>query len=167
MSDAERVESAVAGAKLTAAGFYRTRAPLLLRLFSRLRLVGECWVFPGAPSDGYGRIRAHGRNHRAHRILYECIVGPVGNLDLDHLCRNRACCNPDHLEPVTRRENLLRGEGATAINAAKTHCPQGHPFNDANTYVTKLNQRMCRVCGRERARERKRKRSKREARRRG
>jgi len=88
----------------------------------------------------------------AHRWSYETFVGPIPEgLHLDHLCRNRACVNPDHLEPVTIRENLLRGVGPSATNARKTACPQGHPLAGANLYVNPNNsQRSCRECGRER-----------------
>jgi hypothetical protein len=75
------------------------------------------------------------------------IVGPIPEgQDLDHLCRNRACINPNHQQPVTRRVNLLRGETITAREASATHCPKGHPYDLLNTHFYKGN-RMCRKCG--------------------
>lgn len=89
----------------------------------------------------------------AHRWSYEHFVGPIPDgMHLDHLCRNRRCVNPQHLEPVTCRENLLRGTGASARNAIKTHCPAGHPYEGDNLYFHPIRkQRICRACGRLRA----------------
>lgn len=115
--------------------------------------VGDCWEWIGdVGEDGYGRFYADQRMHRAHRWLYEHMVGPIDTgLDLDHLCRNRPCVNPDHLEPVTRRENLIRGATIIAAQLAATHCPAGHPYNDENTYRNG-NQRRCRACQKQRDR---------------
>jgi hypothetical protein len=117
--------------------------------------VTGCWVYTGYISpNGYGQVVRRPRKYQAHRYTYEQVVGPIPEgLDLDHLCRNRACCNPDHLEPVTRRENCLRGlcgHITGAKNKAKTHCPQGHEYNEANTRYCK-GERSCRVCARESA----------------
>lgn len=106
-----------------------------------------CWIFTGAKtSTGYGNIRFGDKNYVAHRISYLLFVGGVApGLDLDHLCRDRACVNPEHLEPVTRRENLLRGETVTATHASKTHCPQGHEYTTDNTVVY-YGSRYCLAC---------------------
>lgn len=115
-----------------------------------------CWVWGGSHSpSGYGYISSITgldgvtRNVRAHRFVYELLVGPIPEgLTIDHLCRVRDCVNPAHLEPVTSRENTLRGNTLPAANAAKTHCPQGHGYTTENTYVTSMGRRMCRSCRR-------------------
>lgn len=120
-------------------------------------IVGGCWQWRGATTWGYGTAWAEGRTRRAHRLAYELLIGPIPDgLDLDHLCRNRACVNPTHLEPVTRRVNLLRGVGLTARRAAQTACIHGHPFDQANTIRRRDGTRDCRSClhNRNRARSR-------------
>jgi len=98
-------------------------------------------------ANGYGKVNIDGKAKLAHRVVYEALVGPIPEgLQLDHLCRNRACVNPAHLEPVTQRVNILRGTGTAAVHAAKTHCINGHPFDEANTYLYQGNKRMCRRC---------------------
>jgi hypothetical protein len=111
----------------------------------------ECWVWPGARNRlGYGAAKHEGKSYRAHRLVYQLRVGPIPDgLVLDHLCRNRACVNPAHLEPVTNAENLRR-----AVER-RTHCKQGHEFTPENTYHGK-DGRSCRICGREWMRNRRR-----------
>lgn len=109
----------------------------------------ECWEWQGALSHGYGLLRVDGKMVLAHRLAYEATRGPIAG-QLDHLCRNPRCCNPAHLEDVTQRENILRGVGVSAINAKKTHCPQGHEYTPENTYITRrvgaFRGRVCRTC---------------------
>jgi hypothetical protein len=111
-----------------------------------------CWLWSGAAADGgYGRVWLNGRMEQAHRVVYAAHRGPISHgLECDHLCRTPACVNPDHIELVTTRENLLRGRGHTAINAAKSRCANGHEFTPENTRI-KYGWRQCRACDRERA----------------
>jgi hypothetical protein len=122
---------------------------------SALRHRGVCWPWSGGVnSQGYGVFHpVHGVSVLAHRHAYELLVGVIAEgLNIDHLCRERTCVNPSHLEPVTQRENLLRGLTVTASNARKSECPQGHPYTPENTYrsPSKPNGRRCRACARER-----------------
>lgn len=114
-----------------------------------------CWLWTGTlDSSGYGRFAGNKQKHSAHRFSYEIAIGPIPKaLTLDHLCRVRACVNPTHLEPVTNRENVLRGIGLSAANARKTHCPKGHPYSGENLLVCVTPRgtqaRKCRTCSNE------------------
>jgi hypothetical protein len=130
------------------------RPTLEERLFSRCKEnEAGCWIWTGAKAGtGYGHIVVKGRGRPAHRVMYEFLIADVPEgLDLDHLCRTRDCVNPWHLEPVTRRVNIIRGE-KPAMNSGKTHCPRGHAYDESNTIVYR-GSRFCLACKRERGRE--------------
>jgi hypothetical protein len=113
-----------------------------------------CWDWVGATAlrRGYGMVRTRtGHQQQAHRFSYERFVGPIPEgLTIDHLCRNRACGNPAHMEPVTGKENTLRGIGPTACNARKAYCKRGHLLSGDNVYQHGRSGRMCRTCQRHR-----------------
>lgn len=101
-------------------------------------------------------MRVDGKQRYAHRLAYEWAVGPIPpGAQIDHLCREPRCINPDHLEAVTQRENIVRGESPSAVNARKTHCLHGHEFTPENTYRRPDDgNRQCRACANERNRQR-------------
>lgn len=110
-----------------------------------------CWEWTGAPlkNSGYCRIKMAGKTVVAHRAVYEALVGPIPHgLQLDHLCRNRKCVNPAHLEPVTAKVNQARGQSPVSENAAKTSCKRGHPLSGSNLFVRNDGRRRCRTCER-------------------
>jgi hypothetical protein len=106
-----------------------------------------CWEWLGAHDrHGYGTTTACDRKVGAHRVVYEALVGPIpAGLVIDHLCRNRGCVNPSHMEPVTDRVNKDRG----IASPTKTHCVHGHEFTPENTRHSQ-GRRNCRACDRRR-----------------
>lgn len=118
--------------------------------------VCECWEWLASKKvDGYGRCGiGDGKLGYAHRVSYELTIGPIGvGLQLDHLCRNRSCVNPWHLEPVTQQENTRRGEAGKNMRD-RTHCPRGHEYTPQNIRASKAGKRGCKTCHCERERER-------------
>jgi hypothetical protein len=120
-------------------------------------LQNSCWLWAGnCKPNGYGRLwdSVASRYVYAHRLMYENTIGKIPEkLQLDHLCRNTTCINPEHLEPVTQRENIFRGEGVAVKNAAKFHCIRKHSLSGENLIIEKRGGRKCRKCARDYARE--------------
>lgn len=125
--------------------------PRLMERIDRLSMpVTEsgCIVWTGSGNNkGYGQIRVNRKKMVAHRLMYELTFGAIPDgMQLDHLCRVRCCINPHHLEPVTCRENIMRGNGVAATHSRKTHCKNGHPLDGQNLVICKGRYRNCRVC---------------------
>ena len=132
------------------------------RFWSKVQKTETCWIWTASKDKhGYGQIgmssRTYGtkRPHKAYRVAYELLVGPVPvGLEIDHLCRNPSCVNPDHLEAVSHKENMRRGRSGWNTRA-KTHCPRGHDYSGPDGRVNKTaGSRYCCVCNRNRTRER-------------
>lgn len=141
-----------------------TATPVLDRIKARIKVSASgCWEWQGATRPGgYGIVQL-GRGvgtGRVHRVVYELLVGPIPDgLTIDHLCANPRCCNPDHLEPVTRSENAKRQWRDGRADPGRrqreqTHCKHGHAFDEANTYRDKRGSRCCRACARIKAQRR-------------
>lgn len=126
----------------------KAATPIELRIAAKFSVQHEtgCQIWQGSlDRHGYGQIFAGGKTFRVHRLNYILAKGELDvSVKLDHLCRNRACINPDHLDPVSDRVNILRGESFSAVNARKTHCDHGHEFSKTNTHFSK--KRNCRAC---------------------
>lgn len=112
-----------------------------------------CWHWLSTQTKGYGSFSLKGHQFKAHRVAWVLTYGSIDPaLTVDHLCRNRACVNPAHLELVTNRVNILRGESLQARNARKNVCIHGHPLNEENTRIRRNGWRDCRVCSRDKHR---------------
>ena len=124
------------------------------RFWNKVEKSDNCWNWTAGKRDGYGRFSLNGKLVNAHRYSYELLVEPINNnMQIDHLCRNRSCVRPDHLEPVTQYENFSRGLGTiNATNAAaelklsKNECKNGHLYTEDNTYFYKNGKRKFRRC---------------------
>lgn len=119
-------------------------------------LIGPCYEWTRGKSNGYGRVGlSNGSRIYIHRYVWELANGKIPDgMEIDHRCRNRACCNVDHLRIVTHKVNSTENVvGAIwQLRKAKTHCKRGHPFDEENTYATKNGGRHCRACARQRNR---------------
>jgi len=134
----------------------RGRKPPQERFWAKVQKTDTCWLWMAVRhhAKSYGQFKYEGRMVQAHVLAYTWLAGPVPKgLELDHLCRVRWCVNPAHLEPVPPLVNGLRGIGPHAVNARKTSCIHGHPFDEANTYIGTNRHgrptRVCRICRRE------------------
>lgn len=133
----------------------RPKTSIVERFFSKIIVnpKTQCWEWSGTKRSGYGRITTGGVRGSvvsAHRFSYEHHIGPIpAGLVLDHICQNRSCCNPSHLEPVTNRENILRGTGIAAKNASKVFCKRGHLLAGENLFVQANGARGCCQCRRD------------------
>jgi hypothetical protein len=126
------------------------------RFWSYVKKTKTCWLWTGCLSGGnttvdpkpkYGVFGINWKQIYAHRFSYELYKGKIlDDMQIDHLCKNTKCVNPDHLEAVTAKENTLRSSAGSAINAKKTHCIRGHPFTPQNTYIQDLGHRIKRAC---------------------
>ena len=139
------------------------RVPVAERFESKVHKTDNCWLWVGARiPKGYGVFMDVTQNLvYAHRFAYEFAKGEIPEgLQIDHLCRNPSCVNPDHLEVVTNRQNVMRGlapQLQRERQLSKTHCPKGHPYNDENTHVKRRGkhfERVCRNCARDYQRKR-------------
>lgn len=117
------------------------------RFWDKVSVAGSgCWEWTASTRNGgYGQFWLSPRLRSSHRVAYEALVGPIPpGLQIDHLCRNRGCCNPDHLELVTQSENARRGiPGQRSVQ-----CKNGHPWSEGNTYTCPRGKRHCRTCRR-------------------
>lgn len=138
-----------------------TASKVAARIMRQIQQTEQCWHWTGYvnPRTGYGQVWHAGTNRLAHRVVYALVYGDIpAGVEIDHTCHgpdcleslncpHRSCVRPDHLATSTPRANTLRGNTISGANARKTHCPQGHPYDEVNTYVQpKTGKRSCRAC---------------------
>lgn len=112
-----------------------------------INLEAPCWIRTGFLSKGYGRVNTGGKHIPAHRYMWTVMRGPIPKgMHLHHLCPNKACCNPQHLMVVDPRIHPFLGDTIFADQIARTHCPQGHPYEGANLRISRKGERVCRKC---------------------
>ena len=118
------------------------------RFDNYVKKTDTCWEWTGSISpEGYGRTNINKKPMYTHRVFYEMLVGPIPpGMTIDHLCRNRKCLNPAHLEVVTQKVNSLRGFSPPSANAKKTHCSRDHALTGDNLYARPRGKRMCKTC---------------------
>ncbi len=117
------------------------------RFWAKVEKTETCWLWTASLHQGYGVLWNGSRMEAAHRIAYKLLKGNIpSTLELDHLCRNPQCCNPEHLELITHRQNILRGISPAAKRAKQTHCPQSHPYDLFNTRIKPDGTRSCKKC---------------------
>ena len=124
---------------------------LKARFYKDVKIQGPCWNWVGSMiPNGYGIMNfARNQHFGAHRVSYAIHIGEIPEgLDIDHLCRNRRCVNPLHLEAVTRAVNIRRGVSPAAQRAKQTHCKRGHEFSESNTWRNCHGWRYCKECDR-------------------
>ena len=108
---------------------------------------GKCWIDNQSLSKGYSQRNIKGIRYNGHRESYKLFIGAIPEgLVIDHLCGNKACYRPSHLEAVTQKENVLRGNSFFATRSRMTHCFRGHEFDESNTLINKNGTRRCRKC---------------------
>lgn len=124
------------------------KKPFEQKMLEFIQITGFCWLWTGRLNDrGYGQVRVGKRNLRAHRAVYAYLVEePPEDKVANHLCKVRNCVNPDHVEFVTQRENVMYSFSPASANARKTHCKRGHELLGYNLYVKPSGQRICRTC---------------------
>ena len=133
------------------------RVDLMVRFWNKVSIQKNgCWLWNGclARPQGYARLNIERKAQYAHIFIYERLWGPIPEgKEIDHLCRNRACVNPFHLEAVIRQVNWLRGYSPAAVAHRKAEgrscCAHGHPWTPENTYYRKSGSKICRTCHRQ------------------
>ena len=136
------------GSKKRSTTRLRRYQPAEQRFWAYVEKTDGCWQWKASfDSSGYGLLSVSGKSAKAHRFAYELLVGPIPHgLVIDHLCRNRACVNPAHMEPVTNYENLRRGAGHDVSQGRRNQCINGHDFTEENTYINPKGAKVCRAC---------------------